>query len=190
MVDERNISGSPGEKEADKIQEGDAPRASRRVPRAHLTWILAICSLVVLASALFLWHEGSQAIELDAGATVSDYQNKTRAEIQEELNKTAREGRMIVTVSSRMALHANGKLDIGVINDEANHAAQRFSLIQDDKVIYESGAIEPGKTLESCRVEGCTVGDAVIEIQAINLKTLEAQGNPTRVDVSIVEAAS
>lgn len=178
-------------KSSDECFETTGSRC-RKVQRASLKsplpWVVAICSLVVLVAALFCWHIASGATQLDAGATVSNYEGMTREEIKAELNKIALENRMIVSVSSRMALHDDGLLRINAVNDESNRFHQRFVLIQDGETVYESGAVEPGKAIELCHASGAKEGKATLEIQAVDSETLDDQGSPTRVSVDIVRA--
>lgn len=162
----------------------------RFFPAVPLPWVLAACSIITLAAALLLWQMGNQTVSLEAGTTISDYEDMTREEIQNELSKTARENRMIISAASRAALDENGFLRVNIVNDESNHVAQRFSLIQDDEVLYESGAIEPGKTLEFCHVADAKEGKAALEIQAVDSKTLQDRGNPTRIGIDIVKSTA
>lgn len=161
-------------------------RKRRSLNVVSAPWILAICAVLALGGAavtLFGTHGGTRH---DAGATVSDYRGMTRDEIQAELDKTVRDNMMTVSVAARASMNKQGIVRINAINDSSNTFAQRYSLIQDNRVLYESGAVDPGNAIESCHVEGIHEGEALIEVQAVDTDTLEDHGSPTRVKVSII----
>ena len=54
--------------------------------------------------------------------------------------------------------------------------------------MYESGVVETGKTIETCPAGDIKEGEAYIEIQALDAKTYDAHGNPTRVKVRVAQA--
>ena len=59
------------------------------------------------------------------------------------------------------------------------------AVIQNDETMYESGVVETGKTIETCPAGDIKEGEAYIEIQALDAKTLDSHGNPTRVKVRV-----
>ena len=150
-----------------------------------IPWLIAACAVLALFGALTLLEKGTQP---DAGATVSDYQGMTRDEIQAELDRTVRENMMTISVAARATVDSNDIVRINAVNDKDNKFSQRFSLIQDGQVVYESGAVEPGQTIESCHAEGIRAGEAFIEIQAVDTESRKDHGNPTRVKVEVIES--
>lgn len=48
--------------------------------------------------------------------------------------------------------------------------------------------VETGKTIETCPAGDIKEGEAYIEIQALDAKTLDSHGNPTRVKVRVEQA--
>lgn len=157
----------------------------RLIGHAPIPWLIAACAILALFGVVTILGEGTKP---DAGATVSDYQGMTREEIQAELDRTVRDNMMTVSVASRATVDGNGIARINAVNDSANKFSQRFSLIQDERVIYESGAVEPGQAIESCHAEGLHAGEAFIEIQAVDTESLQDHGNPTRVKVEVIES--
>ena len=124
----------------------------------------------------------------DSGATIISYEGMTREEIQDELDKIVEENMMTVSVSAQPVLDGE-TVFVNVINDETNTFDQRFTLIQErdgaEEVLYESGVITPGETVESCEAPGVESGTAYVEVQAV--VDGEDHGSPTRVEVEIVE---
>lgn len=162
-------------------------RQRRRRPfiLAPIPWLIAACAVLALFGALTLMEKGTQP---DAGATVSDYKGMTRDEIQAELDRTVRENMMTISVAARATVDDNDIVRINAVNDKDNKFSQRFSLIQDDRIVYESGAVEPGQAIESCHAEGIRTGEAFIEIQAVDTESRKDHGNPTRVKVEVIKS--
>ena len=95
---------------------------------------------------------------------------------------------MTISVAPVAQLQAGGKLRVNVQNVTDNKFPQRFRVIQNDKTIYESGVVEAGKTVETCPAGEVEEGEAFIEIQALDAKTYDDHGNPTRVKVRVEQA--
>ncbi len=141
------------------------------------------CALV--AVGLYVWQ--SQPVP-EAGASVTTAEGKTREEIQDELDAIVRDNMMTISVAPVAQLQKGGKLRVNVQNVKDNKFPQRFRVIQDDKTIYESGVVETGKTVETCPAGEIEEGEAYIEIQALDAKTHDEHGNPTRVKVRVEQA--
>lgn len=161
---------------------------NRLIGTITLPWLLTICAVLALGGAFVTIYGANRGIQRDAGATVSNYQNMTRDEIQAELDKTVRDNMMTVSVAARATMDDQGIVRINAINDTSNKFSQRYSLIQDEQVIYESGAVDPGSAIESCRAKNVHAGEAFIEVQAVDTETLKDHGNPTRVKIDIIES--
>lgn len=112
----------------------------------------------------------------------------TRAEIQADLDKEVADSMMTVSVSPVMSLDSDANLSCNLENDASNTFYQRFTITQDNTVIFESEAIEPGTSISEARVPKAVAGAAIIEIQALDPDSLEAHGNPTAVEVTITDA--
>lgn len=148
--------------------------------------VMALSSLLCTAAALGGLFGGSFS-KTDPGASITRYKNLSREEIQDELDRAVEESMMTVSVAPTVTM-SDEKLSVNVINDEGNRFAQRFEVIQNGSVLYESGRIDPGQTVETCNAPGAETGEAYIQIQAVDLKSGVDHGNPTRVKVSITEA--
>lgn len=135
-----------------------------------------VCALI--AVGLYAWQ--SQPVP-EAGASVTTAEGKSRQEIQDELDAIVRDNMMTISVAPVAQLQENGKLRINVQNVQDNKFPQRFRVIQNDETMYESGVVETGKTIETCPAGNIKEGEAYIEIQALDAKTLDSHGNPTRV---------
>lgn len=141
------------------------------------------CALV--AVGLYAWQ--SQPLP-EAGTSITKAEGKTRQEIQDELDAIVRDNMMTISVAPVAQLQAGGKLRVNVQNVTDNKFPQRFRVIQNDKTIYESGVVEAGKTVETCPAGEVEEGEAYIEIQALDAKTYDDHGNPTRVKVRVEQA--
>lgn len=146
--------------------------------RAIALFILLICLMSII------WQV-TRTLRPDSGATLSSYEGMTREEIQEELNRTVKDNMMSISVAPIAYIEPSGELTVNVINKEDNKFGQRFSVVQNDETAYQSGVIEPGKSINTCPSEGIEPGDAFIEIQATDLETGEAHGNPIRVQITV-----
>ena len=99
-----------------------------------------------------------------------------------------RDNMMTISVAPVAQLQEGGKLRVNVQNVQDNKFPQRFRVIQNDETIYESGVVEAGKTVETCPAGDIQEGEAYIEIQALDAKTYDTHGNPTRVKVRVAQA--
>lgn len=151
--------------------------------------VFALLALICAGAAIGLFAWQSRPVP-ETGASVSSAEGKTRKQIQDELDRTVRENMMTISVAPIAQIQEDGSLRVNVKNAKDNKFPQKFRVIQDDETLYESGVIEPGKTVEFCQAKDPQEGDAYIEIQALDKKTLDSHGNPTRVKVSIAAATS
>ena len=126
-----------------------------------------VCALV--AVGLYAWQ--SQPVP-EAGASVTTAEGKSRQEIQDELDAIVRDNMMTISVAPVAQLQEDGKLRVNVQNVQDNKFPQRFRVIQNDETMYESGVVETGKTIETCPAGDIKEGEAYIEIQALDAKTL------------------
>ena len=138
-----------------------------------------VCALV--AVGLYAWQ--SQPVP-EAGASVTTAEGKTRQEIQDELDAIVRDNMMTISVAPVAQLQEDGKLRVNVQNVQDNKFPQRFRVIQNDETIYESDVVETG----TCPAGDIEEGEAYIEIQALEAKTYDSHGNPTRVKVRVEQA--
>lgn len=159
------------------------PASPGRRKKLVIACLAIACALV--AVGLYAWQ--SQPLP-EAGTSVTTAEGKTRQEIQDELDAIVRDNMMPISVAPVAQLQAGGKLRVNVQNVTDNKFPQRFRVIQNDKTIYESGVVEAGKTVETCPAGEVEEGEAYIEIQALDAKTHDDHGNPTRVKVRVEQA--
>ncbi len=164
-------------------QKGAGLASLGRRKKLIVACLAIVCALV--AVGLYAWQ--SQPVP-EAGASVTTAEGKTRQEIQDELDAIVRDNMMTISVAPVAQLQAGGKLRVNVQNTSDNKFPQRFRVIQNDKTIYESGVVETGKTVETCPAGEIEEGEAYIEIQALDAKTLDEHGNPTRIKVRVARA--
>ncbi len=159
--------------------DGNRDRTIRdRIVRIAAAIVLLICILCLM------WQcSGTTARE---GASITDFEDMTRDEIQAELDRIVQENMMTISVAPTARLSPDGELRVNVINREDNRFGQRFTVIQNDRELYRSGIIEPGNAVEYCSAPEAEPGDAQIEIQAIDLETSQEHGSPTCVEIAIV----
>lgn len=159
------------------------PVSPRRRKKLIVACLATVCALV--AVGLYAWQ--SQPLP-EAGTSITTAEGKTRQEIQDELDAIVRDNMMTISVAPVAQLETGGKLRVNVQNVTDNKFPQRFRVIQNDKTIYESGVVEAGKTVETCPAGEVEEGEAYIEIQALDAKTHDDHGNPTRVKVRVEQA--
>ena len=159
------------------------PAGPGRRKKLVIACLAIACALV--AVGLYAWQ--SQPLP-EAGTSITKAEGKTRQEIQDELDAIVRDNMMTISVAPVAQLQAGGKLRVNVQNVTDNKFPQRFRVIQNDKTIYESGIVEAGKTVETCPAGEVEEGEAYIEIQALDAKTYDDHGNPTRVKVRVEQA--
>lgn len=147
--------------------------------------MVAVLACVLAAVGLYAWQTHSA---VDAGTTVSESKGRSRKQIQDELDRIVRDNMMAISVAPVAQIKDDGTLRVNVENAKENKFPQRFRVIQGDDTVYESGVVEPGKAVECCPAGDIEEGDALIEIQALDAKTLDAHGNPTRVKVKVSRA--
>lgn len=140
----------------------------------------------VLVSFLVVVGLALNALPVSYAATYGEPQTtKSRSEIQAELNQEVQENMMTVSVSPIMNLGADGLLSCNLENDSTNKFAQRFTITQNDKVVFVSEAVIPGACITSAQTKAAEAGSDLIEIQALDPKSLDAHGSPTVVEVTI-----
>ncbi len=159
-------------------------RSHRR--RGGKAAILALggAALLLAAAALTLWMVLPRPSEA-GGATISSYEEMDIDAIQDELDRQVRASMMTVAVSPVCTLQEDGTLSLHIVNDEGNTLAQSFTISQDDTVLFESGRMEPGEEISSCRPEGIVEGSALITVQGIDRETGSPTGSPAAVEVSV-----
>lgn len=165
-----------------------AKKLPQLASQGHRKKLIAACLAIVcalVAVGLYAWQ--SQPLP-EAGTSVTTAEGKTRQEIQDELDAIVRDNMMTISVAPVAQLQSGGKLRVNVQNVTDNKFPQRFRVIQNDKTIYESGVVEAGKTVETCPAGEVEEGEAYIEIQALDAKTYDDHGNPTRVKVRVEQA--
>ena len=170
------------------VEEGKEKKSKKK------TIIIILLSLFLVAcigTIGYLLYQSTQSNSPanDSGATITSYENKSREEIQADLDRRVQESRMTISVNAQAQLK-NGKVRVNVINDEDNKFSQSFTLKQDDNTLYESGIIEPGKTVEYCDAPDAHAGAAIVTIQAHDKDTGDASGNPQSVEINIVDSDS
>lgn len=159
-------------------------RSHRR--RGGKAAILALggAALLLAAAALTLWMVLPRPSEA-GGATIASYKEMDIDAIQDELDRQVRASMMTVAVSPVCTLQEDGTLSLHIVNDEGNTLAQSFTISQDNTVLFESGRMEPGEEISSCRPEGIVEGSALITVQGLDRETGSPTGSPAAVEVSV-----
>lgn len=135
--------------------------SGRKTARVALTVLLALC--LVGIGALAAWH--FLAPKADAGATVTSYDGMTDEEIQAELDRQVEASRMTISVAAKLQLK-DGRVRVNVVNAQDSRFGQLFTLEQDGKVLYKSGVVDPGKTVEWVDAKDAHTGEATITVSA------------------------
>ena len=123
--------------------------------------------LLLLLLGCLAWGS-SDILQGDPGASVVEQQGKSAEEIQREIDEMTRKSMMTISLSPSPTL-----------------SGKRLRVNVDGKRLYSSKTIKPGKTIEFCPADKVHAGEALVEIQAVDLKTNLDHGNPTQVKVSV-----
>ena len=166
-----------------------APSQAKRRKRVVRRVLMALAVLLIVAGVvtggLYLWS--LRGVGVDPGTTIAaSKEGMSEEEIQEMLNRQMEESMMSVSIATSVKLH-DGKLYIYATNSADNKVAQVFTVIQDGKQLVQSGAVMPGKKLDSVDAKGAKAGKATIRVQAVEADSLDAYGNPSEFSVDIVE---
>lgn len=164
-------------------------RDTSKVTNAKRIAKIGAVLIALVCLGCLIWHVVGVR-QSPAGTTIGDYQGLTREEVIEQLNRSARENMMTISVAPNATIQADGTVRVNVINVSENKFAQRFSLIQDDEVLYTSDQLDPGRKIEACEVQNIKPGAACIEIQAVDQATGAAHGSPMRVNITVNEASA
>lgn len=176
------------DRDSARSQPGGVRRRTGRV----VALTVAILLLLAAVGMGIWWFFGSQQpaeIGNEPGATLISGEGMTDEELQAEVDRLTRESMMDISVASQPELDGE-TVRINLINSESNKYAQRFTIVQDGRQLYESGAIAPGQQLEYCDVPGLQPGTATVTVQAVSENNQGTYGNATAIDVTIVEKAS
>lgn len=165
--------------------ENAAPEKGGKKRAALIAVLVAIALLAVGIGAWSVWKANSA--KGDAGATVTSYEGMSKEEIQADLDRKANESRMTISVAAVCKIDSEN-VRVNVINDASNRFSQSFTLEQGGKVLYESGTIKPGETVEWCKAPGAEPGTATITVQAHDADSGKATGNPQAAQVTLVES--
>ena len=170
----------------DKQTESGTDRTARRrnIPLLLLGFTAPVALIGVLAYA---WMLSTSGFGLDGGASILGSDGQTREQIQDYLDKSARDNMLTISVAARAELSDDGRLRINAENAASNRFAQRYTVLQNGAVLYASDAVTPGKEIEYCQADGAVPGDAVVEVQALDPETLTDHGSPMNISVAIVE---
>lgn len=119
----------------------------------------------------------------DPNATVGQYEGKSEAEIQAELDKVVQEGMFNISINP----------DIRMENIPANHHLMSVTLSRDDtgEVLYASGLIEPGYHIQAVPLETVLPGGsytATALFTAYDLETEQPAGQAAaRVRITVAK---
>ena len=114
--------------------------------------VLVILLLLLLRSCSGSGSQQAPKRERDPNAQVGQYEGKTEAEIQAELDKIVEEGMFNISINSTVFLPSGkDEAELRIENIAANHHLMSVELTRDDtgEVLYTSGLIEPGYHIQS-----------------------------------------
>lgn len=163
-------------------QSKNGSSTKKKVAKAILAILIALLLLGAGAYAYKTFFEPKE----DTGATVKSYEGMTDEEIQAELDRLAEESRMTISVNAKPKLE-DGKVYANVVNDKESRYDQRFTLEQDGSVLYASGIVVAGKSVEWVEAEGAHPGDATITVAAVDKESGKTSGNAQAIQVQIVD---
>ena len=103
----------------------------------------------------------------DPNATVGQYEGKSEAEIQAELDKVVQEGMFNISINPDIRMTSGrAEAELRVENIPANHHLMSVTLSRDDtgEVLYASGLIEPGYHIQAVPLETVLPGGSNVRM--------------------------
>ena len=130
----------------------------------------------------------------DPNATVGQYEGKSEAEIQAELDKVVQEGMFNISINPDIRMTSGrAEAELRVENISANHHLMSVTLSRDDtgEVLYASGLIEPGYHIQAVPLETVLPGGsytATALFTAYDLETEQPAGQAAaRVRITVAK---
>lgn len=130
----------------------------------------------------------------DPNATVGQYEGKSEAEIQAELDKVVQEGMFNISINPDIRMTSGrAEAELRVENIPANHHLMSVTLSRDDtgEVLYASGLIEPGYHIQAVPLETVLPGGsytATALFTAYDLETEQPAGQAAaRVRITVAK---
>ena len=151
-----------------------------------LVVVAAVLLIATVAVALFCVF-GTQDIKgiKDSGASITQAQDgESEEEIKERLNEQVRSSMMKITCASKCEIK-DGKVKVGVKNNESNTMDQSFELIQNGETLYSSGLISPGEQVVWCQAQNAQAGSATITIHAHKDGSADNYGNAQSAQIEL-----
>lgn len=130
----------------------------------------------------------------DPNATIGQYEGKSEAEIQAELDKVVQEGMFNISINPDIRMTSGrAEAELRVENIPANHHLMSVTLSRDDtgEVLYASGLIEPGYHIQAVPLETVLPGGsytATALFTAYDLETEQPTGQAAaRVRITVAK---
>lgn len=130
----------------------------------------------------------------DPNATIGQYEGKSEAEIQAELDKVVQEGMFNISINPDIRMTSGrAEAELRVENIPANHHLMSVTLSRDDtgEVLYASGLIEPGYHIQAVPLETVLPGGsytATALFTAYDLETEQPAGQAAaRVRITVAK---
>ena len=156
-------------------------RSKQRILTAALA-LLCLALLVLCASAAL----SATRAKGDTGTYIIPQGSMTSAEAQAMLDEQVEASRITVSIAPVMRLGNDGLLRVNFIVEKPNNGlSERLEIEQDGRVVYASGAVDPGFAIEWCQTAGAHIGPAIATVYALDGNG-DDSGNPISVEVEIV----
>lgn len=145
--------------EEEKVTTEEQPEKKKRKTWMWILIILLAATVVWLAMVLFLQKDAPEEVrtyETEIAAKLGQLENKSEAEIQEELNRVVEEGMFHVAINGRPIFEngeAEGNLEIE--NVPNNRYLMRVEIELDDtgELVYSTKYIEPNMHIQRAKLD-------------------------------------
>ena len=153
-----------------------------------LPLVITLIMLVLAGVGGFMaWQHFFNQPSGDTGSQIIPQGNMTDEEAQDLVNEMAEKSRITVSIAPNMALKDDGQLRVNFIVMEPNNGlSERLEVEQDGQVVYRSGIVQPGYSIEWGEAPSAKPGPATATVYAVSGDA--DTGNPISVEVNIVES--
>lgn len=178
-----------GDTDTDVDVDSDDPGTTMGKRHIGSKIAIAVLSVVAVASiaiaVLFATGIISLPAPAEGGATLGQADGRSMEEIKDDLNQQVEDSMMTISVSPTLWLDTEGDgVYANFENVSDNKFDQRFIVMQDGKVVYESGVVSPGQVVKTFDCAALTEGEATVRIIRAD-EDGEQYGNATEVVVTV-----
>lgn len=167
----------------DKLNDGVRTKTHTDRKERSKRRILGFVAVAALIAAIGVAGFNALRGRNSGGATLGGYDDMSREEIQDELDRQVEESMMTISLDMTPTLSADGtKLGVRVANVDENRFDQLIEVEQGGEVVGSHKGLKPGEKLDEIEVSGMEAGPAVVTVSALDADG-GVHGNPSQFEV-------